>query len=210
MTRMAGVEAMALLEAGKVNEGLAHLWREASNVEPWRGQACTLATADAAGRPSARMVLVKEATAEAFPFFTNYHSRKSAELTANPQAALLFFWPKLEAQLRVEGPVTRASAAESDAYFAARPRLSQLGAWASQQSEPLEDKDALQAALSETELRFPGETPIPRPPHWGGFVLRPRVLELWLEGEGRLHQRLQLKAMRDTQPLAWRQAYLFP
>ncbi len=210
MTRIAGIEAMALLFEGKVNQALTHLWREAGKVEPWRGQACTLATADTAGRPSARMVLVKEASEQAFPFFTNYHSRKGIELAENPEAALLFFWPKLEAQLRVEGRVSRSSAEESDAYFAARPRLSQLGAWASQQSTPLPNEGALEAALAASEALYPGDTSIPRPPHWGGFVLKPRLLELWLEGEGRLHRRLQLKAVPNTDPPVWDQARLFP
>lgn len=147
----------------------------------------TLATADASGRPAARIVLLKGHDSEGFIFFTNYQSRKGADLAANPQAALLWWWPKLGRQVRVEGVVEKISAADSDAYFASRSRGSQLGAWASEQSHPLADRAALEARVAEYDKRF-ADT-VPRPPHWGGYRLRPDHFEFWQDGENRLHDR---------------------
>lgn len=147
----------------------------------------TLATADASGRPSARIVLLKEFDSEGFVFFTNYQSRKGTDLESNPQAALLWWWAKQGRQVRIEGTVEKISAAESDAYFASRARGSQLGAWASEQSMPLADRATLEARVAEYDKRFGDK--VPRPPHWGGYRLRPDHFEFWQDGENRLHDR---------------------
>lgn len=150
--------------------------------------AMTLATADATGAPSARMVLLKGVDARGFQFFTNYDSRKGRELTENPRAALCWHWAWLEMQVRAEGAIERLGAAESDAYFATRPRGSQLGAWASYQSQPLDSRFALLRRVIATEGRYLGRA-IPRPPHWGGFLLRPHAIEFWQGKKSRLHER---------------------
>lgn len=150
--------------------------------------AMTLATVAADGRPSARIVLLKGVDARGFQFFTNYESRKAGELTADPRAALAFVWTPMFRQVRVTGDVTRLDAAESDAYFATRPRGSQIGAWASQQSRELADRAALEARVGELEERFAGGD-VPRPPHWGGYLLEPREIEFWQGRENRLHDR---------------------
>ena len=152
-------------------------------------QAMALATVSADGRPSARMVLLRGADQLGFRFHTNRESRKGSQLAANPEAALLFHWPALGRQVRVEGSVSWLPDAESDAYFAGRPRDSQLGAWASEQSRPLASRAALLEQLDETRRRFAGHD-VPRPPHWGGFLLDPRTIEFWRHGDHRLHERL--------------------
>jgi pyridoxamine 5'-phosphate oxidase len=149
----------------------------------------TLATADAQGRPSARMVLLRGADERGFVFHTNYNSRKGQELDANPHAALCFYWPTLDEQIRIEGTIERLSAAESDAYFASRPRGSQLGAWASAQSQVLGAREKLEEEYRATEVRFDGQQ-VPRPPFWGGFRLTPRRIEFWYGRPDRLHDRL--------------------
>ena len=151
--------------------------------------AMALATADATGAPSVRMVLLKAVDAAGFVFFTNYESRKAAELAANPRAALCFHWPTIGVQVRVEGGVERVTAAESEAYFATRPRESQLGAWASRQSRPLASAEALREEFARISARFAGQ-PVPRPPVWGGFRVRPQRIEFWHAGEHRLHDRV--------------------
>lgn len=165
----------------------------------------TLATADAAGRPSARVVLLRGADARGFSFFTNYNSRKARELTANPQAALCFHWIPLEQQIQIEGRVERTSGAESDAYFATRPRGNQLGAWASDQSAVLPSRDVFDEQYAEVERRFAG-APVPRPPYWGGFRVVPRVIEFWYGRESRLHDRLVYRKDGD----GWRTERLYP
>ena len=155
--------------------------------------AMTLATASPDGQPSARIVLLKgvdaaDAEQRGFLFYTNYESRKAAELLANPRAALVFWWEPMERQIRIEGRVDKAAGAESDAYFESRPRGSRLGAWASDQSRPVADRSALEAQLDAAEARFPAD--VPRPPHWGGFRVVPRRIEFWQGGEKRLHDRL--------------------
>lgn len=164
------------------------VFARAAASEPFDYTACTLATADTDGRPSARIVLLKEVDERGFAFFTNRRSRKAREIAANPQAALCFYYPSLGEQVRVEGFVEEVSGAESDAYFATRPRMSQVGAWASEQSSPLESREALLARCAEVEVRFQGGD-IERPPFWGGYRLIPRAIEFWKAGEYRLHDR---------------------
>jgi pyridoxamine 5'-phosphate oxidase len=155
--------------------------------ERWDAAACVLATADAEGHPSARFVLVKEADVEGFWFYTNYTSRKAEQLAVQAHAALAFHFDTVGVQYRIEGEVERAPDARSDQYFAARPRESQLGAWASEQSQPLSDARVLTDRLEALAARFPGA--VPRPPGWGGFVLRARRIERWTEGAFRIHVR---------------------
>src|SRR5574340_1575773 len=150
--------------------------------------AMTLASADADGRPSARIVLLKGVDGQGFVFYTNYASRKARELGAGKAAALLFFWAELERQVRIEGTVERVGGPESDAYFATRPRDSQLGAWASPQSSPIADRAWLDASYAECAARFEG--PVPRPPQWGGLRVVPAWFEFWQGRASRLHDRL--------------------
>ena len=151
--------------------------------------AMALATVDAGGMPSVRMVLLKEWVADGFVFYTNYESRKSGELDATAKAAFCIHWKSLRRQVRVVGPVSRVDAARSDAYFASRGRGSRIGAWASAQSRPLDSRDSLAAAVAEVEARFPDD--VPRPPHWGGFLIEPQEIEFWADGEHRLHARFR-------------------
>jgi len=158
--------------------------------------AMTLATATADGKPSARMVLLKQVDDEGFVFYTNYRSRKAQDLDANPHAALIFYWSNLDRQVRVEGRVTRVSAAESDEYFATRPRESQLGAIASPQSEVIPNRKVLEENFREHEERY-WEGPVERPEHWGGYRLVPERIEFWLSREGRLHDRINYERQAD-------------
>jgi pyridoxamine 5'-phosphate oxidase len=164
-----------------------------------------LATADAAGRPSVRIVLLRRVDSGGFVFYTNYASRKARELTENPRASLCQHWPSLEEQIRIEGAVERADAAESDRYFAGRPRDSQIGAWASDQSADLPSRELLESRLQEIETRFAGQA-VPRPPFWGGFRLVPDRVEFWSGRPGRLHERLLYT--RTTS--GWTASYLYP
>jgi pyridoxamine 5'-phosphate oxidase len=167
--------------------------------------AMALATADAAGRPSLRMVLMRGLDQHGFRFYTNRESRKGDDLAANPHAALVFHWEPLGRQLRAEGGVRPLAEAESDAYFAARPRESQLGAWASDQSRPLASEQELLDRFAEAGRRF-GDGPVPRPPHWGGYLLAPASIEFWQHGRHRLHQRRRFS--RDA--TGWREQLLAP
>ena len=153
-------------------------------------EAVALATASADGAPSVRMVLLKGVDEHGFRFFTNYESRKAAELEENPRAALCFYWSVLERQVRVEGPVARVSKEESEAYFRTRPRGSRIGAWVSDQSRPIADRAALEAREREVEERF-RESEVPRPTHWGGYVLDPMQIEFWQGRANRLHDRIR-------------------
>jgi pyridoxamine 5'-phosphate oxidase len=152
--------------------------------------AMTLATADSSGQPDARTVLLKSFDREGFVFYTNYQSRKSREIAGNPRACLLFYWGPLERQVRIAGTVSRVPEAESDEYFRSRPIGHQLGAWASNQSAIIEGREVLEEGLAAIAKRFePG--PVPRPPHWGGFRVKPHAFEFWQGRPNRLHDRLE-------------------
>jgi pyridoxamine 5'-phosphate oxidase len=181
------------------------LFARARASEPADATAAALATADASGAPGVRMVLLKGVDAAGFVFFTNYESRKARALAANPRAALCFLWPTLRTQVRVEGAVARVTAEESEAYFATRPRESQIGAWASRQSAVVESPSALRKAFEATAARFEGR-PVPRPPFWGGFRIAPARIEFWTEGEYRLHDRVEYTRAGE----GWTVERLFP
>jgi pyridoxamine 5'-phosphate oxidase len=169
--------------------------------------AMTVATADANGRPSARILLLKGQDAKGFVFYTNMNSRKGGELQVNPFVSLCFHWKSLRRQVRIEGPIEQVSDDEADSYFNSRARGSRIGAWASQQSQPLADRETLMNAVAELEEKFAG-APIPRPPHWTGQRLRPLQIEFWEDGEFRLHDRFVFK--RPTVDDAWSMQRLSP
>jgi pyridoxamine 5'-phosphate oxidase len=172
-------------------------WFERAQREAPLAEAMTLATVDAAGRPDARMVLLKGFGVEGFRFFTNYHSAKARQLEANPWAALVLYWRELDRQVRVRGAVERLDAAASDEYFASRPRVAQVGAWASPQSEALPDREALEASVAEVTGRF-GGADLPRPDFWGGYLLRPQEIEFWQGQVARLHDRFRYTRSGDA------------
>ena len=178
---------------------------EARACEPNDPEAMALATADAEGRPSVRMVLLKGHDRRGFVFYTNLDSRKGVELAANPAAALLFHWKSLRRQVRVEGPVHAVSDEEADSYFATRARDSQLGAWASDQSRPLEERATFEARFQEMRERFDGGD-IPRPPRWSGFRVAPTRIEFWNDRAHRLHERRLF--VRDRE--GWSEGLLYP
>ena len=180
-------------------------FREAEQAGVEVPEAMTLATAGADGAPSARMLLLKGADDEGFVFYSGYVSRKAGELDQNPRAALVFYWRPLGKQVRVEGPVERVSEGESAAYFATRPRGSQLAAWASQQSQPLDGREELERRYAELERKYEGRE-VPRPPHWGGYRLRPETIEFWEHRENRLHERFCYTRARE----GWRAELLSP
>jgi pyridoxamine 5'-phosphate oxidase len=164
-----------------------------------------LATADRRGRPSVRIVLLRGLDERGFVFHTNYDSRKGRELAENPYGALCFYWPTLEEQIRVEGPIDRLPDAESDAYFAGRPRGSQIGAWSSAQSRVLDSRETLEQRIKEAESRFAGQ-PVRRPPFWGGFRLKPERVEFWYGRQDRLHERVLYTRDGDR----WKVERLYP
>ena len=155
----------------------------------------TLATADRSGRPCARIVLLKSFDEQGFVFYTNYHSRKGDELAENSQACLLFYWPQLWRQVRIEGKAEKVSEAESDQYFHSRPLGSQTGAWASEQSTVIANRAALEKRFEEFDFKFGNS--VPRPPHWGGYRVKPNVIEFWQGQENRLHDRLRYTLQDD-------------
>jgi pyridoxamine 5'-phosphate oxidase len=178
---------------------------EAVLREPNDPNAMTLATCTPDGVPSARIVLLKGRDSRGFVFYSNQQSRKGGDLAANPRAALLFHWKSLGRQVRIEGTVETVTDAEADAYYASRPRVSRLGAWASLQSRPLADRAELERRVAEVEARFPGET-VPRPPHWSGWRVLPTYFEFWQDMPYRLHDRSSYAAQSG----GWVRGKLFP
>ncbi|MFT3731462.1 MAG: pyridoxamine 5'-phosphate oxidase [Hyphomicrobium sp.] len=185
---------------------------EAEHSELNDPNAMSVATVDASGMPNVRVVLLKnvdppEASDRGFVFYTNFESAKGRELLANPKAALLFHWKSLERQVRVRGPVSLASHGEADAYYASRPRLSRIGAWASHQSRPLSSRDVLEAKVQHFEAKFPNEE-IPRPAYWSGFRVLPVEIEFWHSRPFRLHDRIVFR--RDAPRDSWHKTRLYP
>ena len=196
----APLEPLALFEQWFANA----IVTEQPPVEP---NSMMLATVDSAGQPHCRVLLLKGLDSRGFVFYSNYDSAKGQQLQAQPVAAMTFFWPALERQVRIEGAVERVSAAESDAYYNVRPLGSRLGAWASEQSQPLSGRDALVEALAMVEQRYAGNEQPPRPEHWGGYRLLPQRIEFWQGRTCRLHDRLNYQLQSDGQ---WRRERLAP
>jgi pyridoxamine 5'-phosphate oxidase len=173
-------------------------YAEAQEATNDRAAAMTIATATRSGRPSARVVLLRGFDERGLVFYTNYDSRKGEELDTNPHAAALFYWPELDRQIRVEGPISRVGRTESEEYFAQRPRGHQVGAWASPQSTPIPDRTFLQALFDDAESRFAEpDAPVPLPPFWGGYRLAPDVFEFWVNRVDRLHDRIRYRRDGD-------------
>ena len=179
---------------------------EAEASEPCDANAMIVATAGPDGRPAARTILLKGVDDRGFVFYTNKESRKAGELAVNPQVSLLFHWKSLARQIRIEGRVEHVTDAESDAYFASRPRISRLGAWASEQSRPLDERSTLERRLAEYEAKYPGED-IPRPPYWSGYRVLPDRFEFWQNMPFRLHDRTMYT--KDAQG-GWSIGKLYP
>lgn len=182
---------------------------EAKDSEANDPNAMSLATATPAGKPSVRMVLLKDHDARGFVFYTNFHSRKGGELAGNGQAALLFHWKSLRRQIRIEGAIAEVTAAEADAYFHSRPRDSQIGAWASLQSEPMAERFELERRMANYTAQYEGK-PVPRPPHWSGYRVTPEHFEFWLDRPYRLHERVTFTRAKEAGANGWRSGRLYP
>jgi pyridoxamine 5'-phosphate oxidase len=183
-------------------------WEEATSAEIDEVNAMTLATVDSNGKPSARIVLLKGYTHDGFVFFTNYESAKGQELAANPNAAILFFWKELERQIRIEGTVEKISEADSDAYFYSRPAGSRIGAWVSPQSKVIPGRNFLEENYQRLMLQYPDENQVPRPPHWGGYIVKPESFEFWQGRSSRLHDRLRFT--KNNESSQWLRERLAP
>lgn len=181
-------------------------WDDAVRSEIEEVNAMTLATVTAEGFPSARIVLLKGYTEEGFVFFTNYQSHKGQELAQNPRASLVFFWKALERQVRIEGLTEKISAADSEAYFQSRPVGSRIGAWASPQSTVIPNREVIENNVFELEKKY-GSGPVPRPEHWGGYIVKPVSIEFWQGRSSRLHDRILYTAQKD---LKWKIERLAP
>ena len=183
-------------------------WFEAAvNAEVPEPNAMTLATVSERGRPSARVVLLKGFDERGFVFFTNYHSRKSRDMAANANVALVFLWLELQRQVRIEGEVEKVGEEESARYFQSRPRGSQIGAWASPQSSVIKNRSDLEIRERELIRQYAGQEVLPRPPHWGGFLVRPNLIEFWQGRPSRLHDRIQYSREENK---GWKIARLAP
>ncbi|MBU6449929.1 MAG: pyridoxamine 5'-phosphate oxidase [Rhodospirillales bacterium] len=178
---------------------------EAGRTEPSDPNAMTVATVGEGGRPAARTLLLKGWNEHGFVFYSNRGSRKAQEITGNPQVALLFHWKSLQRQIRIEGAVSPVESTQADEYFVTRPRISQLGAWASEQSRPLASRAIFEERLREVEARFAGQ-PVPRPEFWSGWRLKPDYFEFWQGADYRLHDRLIFKLNNGN----WETGYLYP
>lgn len=187
------------------NQLFQEWYQEALTLDVTEPTAMALATADASGKPSLRIILLKGHDETGFYFYTNLNSRKGSELTENPYAALCFYWDALGKQIRIEGKVTPVTQAQADQYFASRSRESRIGAWASKQSQPMEQPDALLTRVKEKEAEFAGQD-VPRPEHWSGFCLKPSRIEFWQNKPYRLHQRDLF--IRDGKE--WKHSILYP
>lgn len=202
-------QAAGLRPSGRVRKFLIQLYKRVFLGGGSLGMevnAATLATANAAGEPSARTVLLKGMDARGFIFFTNYDSRKARELAENPHAAMVFYWTDQARQVCLSGPVTKLPRSESEAYFKSRPRGSRLGAWASRQSEPVENRAVLEKCWNELEAKYP-DAAIPTPPNWGGYVIAPTRIEFWQGRPSRLHDRFSYSLQPDQ---SWRLERLCP
>ncbi len=204
---LAGLTSGDLIDAEEPLRLFAAWFEQATRSEPRDPTAMSLATVDTDGLPNVRMVLMKAIGEEGFVFYTNTDSQKGLELDRDRKAALLFHWKSINRQVRLRGPVERIDDAEADAYFATRPRLAQIGAWASKQSAPLESPHAFEKAIAFSAAKFAIGT-IPRPPNWTGYRLRPLLIEFWQERPFRLHDRLEFR--RETLDAPWRKTRLYP